>query len=292
MTISKRELTSLVDSLREFLFITLASVYRFSNQCPKLRLDLQRQKTISLLIIIAISLNIKIDKFVYKSDLETTILAYFSSKSLNYMAINLFLQKLSILTIANFTISKRTDMTLQTSVKHLRAFSMCRAFFPDRGFENSTINFIRDVFCSIIECSGKLCLHKNTFQSVGRSDYQCRQCAFVCQIRNDLFEDQTNSFFLSFGQEVYIFKKSPLSIQDVIGDVFCPGEYCSNSEKCASPSGSVTTPKSIYGCGKCAAWIFVYKVLLMLQEHVKSTKTDKTRFFAEERRTWYPTNNC
>ena len=31
----------------------------------------------------------------------------------------------------------------------------------------------------------------------------------------------------------------------------------------------------------------------MLQEHVKTTKTDKTRFFfARKRWTWYPTNNC
>ena len=154
----------------------------------------------SLLITIAIPLNIQVDKFVYRSNLETTILAYFPSKSLNYTAINLFLKKLSTLTIAKITISTRTDITLQTSVKKLRAITMCSAFTPDCGYDNSTIILIGDVYCPNTKCSGKLCLHKEIFQSLGRSDYQCPQCASVCQVRNILFEDQTISFFLSFGQ--------------------------------------------------------------------------------------------
>ena len=42
------------------------------------------------------------------------------------------------------------------------------------------------------------------------------------------------------------------------------------------------TPRSIYGCGKSGAWLFVHKVPFMLQEHVKTTKTDKTRFLLEK----------
>ena len=57
------------------------------------------------------------DKYVHHSHLETTILVYFPSQSLNYTAIDLFLQKLSTLTIVNFTISTRTDIALQMSVK-------------------------------------------------------------------------------------------------------------------------------------------------------------------------------
>ena len=60
------------------------------------------------------------------------------------------------------------------------------------------------------------------------------------------FEDQTISFFLSLGQCVYIFEENPKSFQDVIGDVFCPGEYCLNREKRKSIGGYVTTPRSIY----------------------------------------------
>ena len=107
VNISKRELTCLADNLRDFLktLIRLASAYRFPYRSPKLRLDLQSQKTISLFITITISLNIQIDKFVYHSDLKTTILVYSPSKSLNSTVINLFLQKLSTLTIVKFTIS-------------------------------------------------------------------------------------------------------------------------------------------------------------------------------------------
>ena len=170
---------------------------------------------------------------------------------------------------------------------------MCSAFTLDCGYDNSTIILIGDVFCATTNCSGKLCPHKKTFQSLGRSDYQCPQCASLCQVRNVPFEDQTNSFFLSLGQGLHIFEESPKSIQDVIGDVYCPGKYCLNREKCESIGGYVTTPRSIHGCGKCGAWLFVHNVPFMLQENVKTTQTDKTRFFfAEKSWTWFPTNNC
>ena len=130
---------------------------------------------------------------------------YFPSKSLNYRAINLFLQKLSTLTTVKLTISTGTDITLQTSVKQIRAITMYSAFTPDCGNDNSTIILIGDVYCPIAKCAGKLCLHKKIFQSLGRSDYQCPQCASVCQVRNIFFEHHTNSFFLSFSQGVYIF---------------------------------------------------------------------------------------
>ena len=161
---------------------------------------------------------------------------------------------------------------------------MCSAFTPDCGCDNSTITLEGDVSCPNTKCSGRLSLHKKTFQSLGRSDYQCPQYGSVCQVRNIRFEDQTNSFFLSIVQGVYIFEESPKSVQDVIGDVYCPGKYCSNREKCESIRGCVTTPRSIYGCGKCGAWLFVHKVPFMLQEHVRTTQTDKTRFFFARKR--------
>ena len=110
----------------------------------------------------------------------------------------------------------------------------------------------------------------------------CVRCAIY-------FEDQTNSFFLSIGPEVYIFEENPTSIEDVFGDVFCRSKNSFKREKCDTLDGYVTTPRSIYGCGKFGAWLFVHKVLpFMLQEHVKTTKTDKTRFlFAKNRITCY-----
>ena len=171
---------------------------------------------------------------------------------------------------------------MQTSVKKLRAITISSVFTTDCGYDNSTIILIGDVYCPNTKCLGKLSFHKKTFQSLGRSDYQCLQCASVCQARIILFANQTNSFFLSFDQRVYIFGESPKSIQDVIGDVYYPGKYCSNREKCESLGGYVTTPRSIYGCEKCRAWLFVYKVPSMLQDHVKTTKTDKRRLFLQK----------
>ena len=148
----------------------------------------------------------------------------------------------------------------------------------DCGYDNSTTILIGDVYCPNIKCSGRLCLHKKTFESLGRSDYQCPQCGSLCQVRNIPFEEQT-FLFLSLGQGVYVFEERPKSVQEVIGDVYCPGKHCLNREKCESIGGYVTTPRSIYGCGKCGAWLFVHKVPFKLQQHVKTTKTDKTRFF-------------
>ena len=164
----------------------------------------------------------------------------------------------------------------------------------DCAYDSSTIILIGDVYCPSTKCWGKLCLHKKTFQSLGRSSYQCAQCASVCQVRSIPFEKQRNSsFVLSFGQGVYVFEESPKSIQDVIGDVYCSGEFCLNREKCEFHGGYVTTPRSIYGCGKCGALLFVHKVPFMLQEHVKTTKTDKARvFFVKKRSTWYRRNTC
>ena len=142
----------------------------------------------------------------------------------------------------------------------LRAITICSACAPDCGYINSTIILIGDVYCPNTKCLGKLCLHKKTFQSLGRNDYQDPQCASVFQVRNIPFEDQTNSFFLSLDQGVYIFEENPESIQDVNGDVFCPGEYCLNRENSKCIGGYVTTSRSIYSSDNCGAWLFLHKV--------------------------------
>ena len=148
------------------------------------------------------------------------------------------------------------------------------------GMTNSLIG---NLYCPITKCLGKLCVHKSFFQPLRRSDYQCTQCASVCQVHNISFDDQTNSFVLLSGQSVYIFEGTPKSIQDVIGDVYCPGKYCFNRKICESLDGYVTTPRSIHCCGKCGAWLFVRRVPFRFQEHVKTTKTDKTRFFVSKK---------
>ena len=72
-------------------------------------------------------------------------------------------------------------------------------------------------------------------------------------------------------------------VREAIGDVYCPGKYCSNREKCESLGGYVATARSVYSCNKCGAWFF-HKVPFTIKEHVKTTKTDKTRFFFAKKR--------
>ena len=73
----------------------------------------------------------------------------------------------------------------------------------DCAYDNSTIILIGDVYCPNTKCSGRICLHKKTFQSLGRSDYQCPQCGSVCQVRNILFEEQLNSVLLSLSRSLH-----------------------------------------------------------------------------------------
>ena len=152
--------------------------------------------------------------------------------------------------------------------KKLKANTTCSAFPPDCGYNNNTIVFNGHVYFRNRKCSGKFCLHKRTFQSLGESEYQCPQCASVCEVRNILFEEQTNSLLLSFSQGAYIYGESPKSIEDVVGVVFCAGKYCLIRESCESLDDYVTTPRSINGCGKWWAGLFGHKVPFILQEHL------------------------
>ena len=119
--------------------------------------------------------------------------------------INSFLQMLSTWVSAKSNISTRLDFLFLTSVTLFRAITMCST---DCAYDNSTVILIGDVYCPNAKCLGKHCLLKKTFQSLGRSDYQCPQCGSVCQMRNIPFEEQINSFFLSLGQGVYIFEEN------------------------------------------------------------------------------------
>ena len=156
-------LWSTVCAISSKLLTIRASVYKLHYWNPKLRLDQKNQKTISSLTTTTISLNIQIDIFVYCSDLETTILASFSSKSLNYTVISQYLQNLSTLTFAKLSTSTRTVITFQTSVKYLRAFTTCSIFTPDCRYDMSIIKLIGNVHCLNTMCSDILCLHRKSF---------------------------------------------------------------------------------------------------------------------------------
>ena len=231
------------------------------------------------------------DKFVYQSGSETSNLAYFLSKSLNYTAMNFFLQKLSTLTIATFTISTRTDFTLETGVKYFRAITMCTPFTHDRGCDHSTFILIGDVYCPNTKCLGKLCLHKETFQSLGRSAYQYPQCESVCQVRNFFWWSNKFLSLLAWSRGLNCWRDSKINSR-------CYWR-CVLSWQVLFQQREMRVAWRLCNNSEIHLWlrkvwnlIVVHKIPLMLQEHVKTTETEKHAFsLLQNRSTWYPTNN-
>ena len=141
---------------------------------------------------------------------------------------------------------------------------MCSAFTVVCGYDNSTINLTGDLFCPNTSCSGKLCLYKTLFNLSAeaiinvRNARLCARCAiFILRIKQTTFSGRLVKGFT-------VFEESPKSIQNVNGEVFCPGKNCFNRENCESLDGYVTTPRPICRFGKCGACLFVHKVPFML----------------------------
>ena len=88
------------------------------------------------------------------------------------------------------------------------------------------------MYCPNTKCSGNLACTKRLFNLSAEAITSVRNARVCARWAIFYFEDQADSFFLSFGKGVYSFEESPKSIQDVIGDVYCPGKYCSSREKC------------------------------------------------------------
>ena len=119
MNISQRELSSSVDSFHGLLknFVRAGKCLQTPLQEPKIEIESTNSKDSLFAHYCNVVLEHSIRPIFYRSDSETAVVATFQSKSLNYTAINLFLQKLSTPTIAKFTTSTRTDITLQTNLK-------------------------------------------------------------------------------------------------------------------------------------------------------------------------------
>ena len=130
--------------------------------------------------------------FVFRSIFETTILASFPPNSLNYTAINLFLQKFSTLTIAKFATSTRTDVRWQASEKELRAVTMRVHSHLILGMITALLNLLRTSNVRI-QCVRKhfACRkrHYNTLQSAepninGLNASPCVRCS-IFLLRNE-----------------------------------------------------------------------------------------------------------
>ena len=149
------------------------------------------------------------------------------------------------LTIANFTNSTGTDITLQKSVKLMRAITFCSTITPDYRYDKIVIDSIGNVYCPNKVCSDTLCVHKKTFHSLEWSDCQCPQCKSTCQMCINPLELPIVPSVLKFQQRIFFFKETQKSFQDVIGDGYC--STCTN-QKCAYLS--TNKKSSFYGCKK------------------------------------------
>ena len=252
VSISKIEIESLLDSLGEFLKAFDQANKVSQIPLPKAKFEIGFTKAKNELFshfykAILEHLNRQI-RISFRFEKNKT--GVFSIKKFEHYGDQFILTEVVNLGYREIKHLYKYRFLLPTSVIFFRAITMCST---DYAYDSSAIIIIGDVYCPNTKCLRKLCLHKKIFQSLGRRDCQFPQCASVCQVRNIPFEDQTNSFFLSFGAGVYIFEESVKTIQDVIGDVYCPGKYCLNREKCESIGGFVTTPRSFYGCEKCGA---------------------------------------
>ena len=82
---------------------------------------------------------------------------------------------MSTLTIAKFITSTGTDVTSKTSVKKMRTVTICSTFIPDGRYDKSIFKHTGNLYDPNTRCSGTPCVHKKTFHSIARSEYQFPQ---------------------------------------------------------------------------------------------------------------------
>ena len=63
--------------------------------------------------------------------------------------------------------------------------------------------------------------------------------------------------------------------------MYCPGKYCFTRGKYESLDGYVTTPRYIYGCGKCGA-LFLQISSFVTRARKDDNNRQKTLFFAKK----------
>ena len=248
MNISKRELSSLIDSLRDFpKFFDKASKCSQSS-LPQIKIEIG-------------SINSKDNPFAqYCTVIPEHLKRHFSlslrfgnNNSSDFIitkieihAINFFPKKFSILTITEVTTSTRTDITFQKTAKQLRAITKCSTFIPDSRYNNCIIKLIGNVPCPKKMCSDILCVHKKTFQFLEKKTNIVFNAGL--HVRPAIFslKYKQNCFSWSFVKR--FFEETNNSIQDIFGDVYCTA--CPN-ERCVNFSSNSTF--SIYDNNRCKA---------------------------------------
>ena len=153
---------------------------------------------------------------------------------------------------------------------------MCTAFMPNSRYDNSIIKLIRNVYCPNTMCLDLFCVHKEHFQSLDTSDCQCFQCESMCQVGNILFQEQTDSFFLNFSQEMLMFEDTKKSIQFIVENMCCSTRPY---EKCAHLSTNKNS--NFYDCKICEACSHMLNNLKDQKRTITLFDGDGTHCFAK-----------
>ena len=177
-----------------------------------------------------------------------------SIKKFDINANQLILTKIVNLNLHQIHNLYKSLITMQTSVKLLRAITMCKAFTPNCIYENSDVEIIGNMYCPNTTYSIILYVYKKIFQLLGRSDYQCPKGTSVCKVRDNPFKQETNSFFLQFDLRIYIFEETQKFIQNVIRETYCPRRlnkkcfYFSSNKKTKSPFFTTAKVQNLLSC--------------------------------------------
>ena len=216
MNISKRELTCFVDNLRVFLktFDQASKCIQIPPPKPKVEIGSTKSKN-NLFAHYYTDINEHPNKQIYLSfRFGNNNSCVFSLKKFELHGNQFILTEIVNLNHREFHHLYKNRDYVANKCERIVAITMCSAFTPDCGYDNSTIILIGDVFCPKTKCLGKLYLHKKTFQSLGRNDYQFPQCGFVCQVRKIFLKIKKFLFLVDWSRGL-LFEESPKSVQDV-----------------------------------------------------------------------------
>ena len=159
VSISKKEIESLLDSLGEFL-----KAFDCANKVSLIRLPIPKFE------IGFTKLKDELFSHCYKDlvdylNRQTRLSFRFEKNKIYVFSIKKFehygdqfilteIVNLGYKVTAKSNISTRIDFLLPTSVTFLRAIIMCSAFTPDCAYDNSVVIIIGDVFCPYTKCLG------------------------------------------------------------------------------------------------------------------------------------------
>ena len=146
----KRKFGFLLHGYRDFpgTFEQASKCLQVSLPKPKVHIDLWKQWEPSLLITMEMTLNNRLDKFVYRSDLKTKNLAIFPTKTFIYTGIKSCTHMLSFSRLVKLITFRKTDIIWQTKVnfvcEHLRCVTYSSLYY------DITFPFLASIWLSTV----------------------------------------------------------------------------------------------------------------------------------------------